>query len=493
MSMDDPDIVTNAADTVAPGQPTSGGSAQHAVSRTSSRTRVVVAAWLCSDVVSLFGTALSSLAVPWMVLNLTHNTAATGVVSAVQLGTLVLANLVSGPLIDRLGPTRISVFCDYASACFIALIPLLWALHLFSIPALIAIVAVVGALRGPSNSAKSVLSPTVAQFAKQPMERITGLSGTTERLASTIGSAAGGVIIGLVGGPYALAFTALGLIIGATLISFIVRPALLPLLSTPQPGHGDEAGNQKTQHRTTPVQTTQAQTTQTEASSKQHARHMHTGLTLTHLRAGISTYMSDIADGWKSLIAIPTVFGLALIPAITNMIDIAWTDVLAPAWVISQHHGSQTLGLLFAALTFPAIISSLLATILASRLPRFPVFIVGYLLAGAPRYIAMAMNAPMNVVLMTMVIGGIGSGFLNPILGAVLYERMPEQSRGKIISLTGALTWGLMPIGSLMGGFMSHLIGLQSTLAILGVIYFLVTMTPLAVPALRDFKRIQTP
>ncbi|WP_416174892.1 MFS transporter [Bifidobacterium crudilactis] len=444
--------------------------------------RLVVAAWLFSDIASLFGSALSGLAVPWMVLNLTHNTAATGIVSAVQLGTLVAANLVSGPLIDKLGPTRISISCDIASACCIALIPLLWFLHLFSIPALIVIVAVVGALRGPANSSKSVLSPSVAQFSKQPMERITGLSGTTERMASTIGSAAGGVIIGVVGGPYALVFTSLGLIIGAILTATIVRPALLPLISASQTRTVASADAESGQGARSTDDTRQPDG-QTDAASA------HSGAN-GDVKSAVSRYGKDLAAGWKSLMALPVVFGLTLIPAITNMIDIAWTDVLTPAWVLSQHLGSQTLGMLFASLTFPAMISSLIATVLASRLPRFPVFIIGYLLVGAPRYLAMAFNAPTSIVVATLIIGGVGSGFLNPILSAIIYERIPGNSRGKIISLTSAISWGLMPIGSLLGGFMSHILGLNITLGILGIAYLIITMLPLFVPALRHFERI---
>ncbi|MCH4160754.1 MAG: MFS transporter [Bifidobacterium sp.] len=458
--------------------PDSGDSDSGENTNTSSSTkstvmhaRLVVAAWLCSDIASLFGTALSSLAVPWMVLNFTHNTAATGVVSAIQLGALVAANLVSGPLIDKLGPTRVSIFCDYTSACFIALIPILWAVDLFSIPALIVIVAVVGALRGPANSSKSVLSPSVAQFSKQPMERITGLSGTTERLASAIGSAAGGVIIGFVGGPYALAFTSLGLIVGATLIAVIVRPALRQLSD---PSVSDTKSRDSASDH--------------QAGTAKHHLAEHRN---APLRSRTSAYFADLKTGWKALIALPTVMGLTLIPAVTNMIDIAWTDVLTPAWVLSQHLGSQTLGLLFASLTFPAMISSLIATIFASRLPRFPVFVIGYLVVGAPRYLAMAFNAPTTVVIATLIVGGIGSGFLNPILGAIIYERIPKKSRGKIISLTGAISWGLMPLGSLLGGFMSHLIGLNITLGILGIAYLIITMVPLFVPTLRHFERVQ--
>ncbi|MFT9009169.1 MAG: MFS transporter [Bifidobacterium sp.] len=466
------------------------------------RTHVVLGAWLCADIVSLFGSTLSSLAVPWMVLNLTHNTIATGIVSAVQLGMLVVANILCGPLIDKVGPTRISVTCDCISAAFIALIPVLWFAHLFSIPLLIGIVAIVGAMRGPSNNAKDILSPSIAAYARQPMERITGLSSTTSHLAGTIGSALGGVIVGIVGGPYALAFTSLALLFGASMIGHVVRPALLgnesvteiiketadpdSLRADASPTRNADSQQVPAQQTVQAMQATQAM--QTTQATEQRRSHHRTTLT-TQLGSHLRAYVGNIAEGWKVLLTIPVVLGFSFIPAVTNMIDIAWTDVLAPAWVIGQHHGSGSLGLLFACLTFPALIGSTIATVVADRLPRFPVLVIGYLLVGFPRYIVMALNAPLPVILTVIAVGGFGSGFLNPIFGAVIYERIPAASRGKVMSLTSALTWGLMPVGSLVGGFASHMLGLDATLALLGSLYLVVTLLPLFIPALHHIER----
>ncbi|MFT9058693.1 MFS transporter [Bifidobacterium aquikefiri] len=439
---------------------------------------MVLGAWLCSDIVSLFGSTLSSLAVPWMVLNLTHNTVATGIVSAVQLGMLVVANLLCGPLIDKLGPTRISITCDCISAVFIALVPVLWFAHLFSIPLLIGVVAVVGAMRGPSNNAKDILSPSIAALSKQPMERITGLSSTTSHLAGTIGSALGGVIVGLVGGPYALALTSLALVFGACMIGFIVRPALLcdnsAIASLNKAEQADESGGESSG---------------SQASVRnEQARSMNL---VSQLGSHIRSYARNVGEGWEVLLTIPVILGYALIPAVTNMIDVAWTDVLTPAWVLDQHHGSASLGLLFASLSLPALMGSTIATIIAERLPRFPVLVIGYLLVGFPRYIVMALNAPIPVIIAVIAIGGFGSGFLNPIFGAVMYERIPVKARGKVISLTSAITWGLMPLGSLIGGFSSHLLGLHLTLTILGSIYLVVTLLPIFIPALHRIERPQ--
>jgi hypothetical protein len=52
-----------------------------------------------------------------------------------------------------------------------------------------------------------------------PLERGTGLSGTIERVASTIGPAIAGIVIAAVGAPYALAITAAVFGLGAAIIA----------------------------------------------------------------------------------------------------------------------------------------------------------------------------------------------------------------------------------------------------------------------------------
>ena len=57
--------------------------------------------------------------------------------------------------------------------------------------------------------------------------------------------------------------------------------------------------------------------------------------------------------------------------------------------------------------------------------------------------------------------GGFASGFLNPILGAVIYERIPTPLMGRVTSLNTALCWSLMPFGGLLGGVLVQAIGLS--------------------------------
>jgi MFS family permease len=82
--------------------------------------------------------------------------------------------------------------------------------------------------------------------------------------------------------------------------------------------------------------------------------------------------------------------------------------------------------------------------------------------------------------------GGFASGFLNPILGAVTFERIPAPLVGRVTSLTTALCFALMPLGGLLGGGLTGAFGLTAAMLACGVAYFLVTMLPAVDPRWRE-------
>ena len=71
------------------------------------------------------------------------------------------------------------------------------------------------------------------------------------------------------------------------------------------------------------------------------------------------------------------------------------------------------------------------------RLPRFKTYLVAFLIAGAPQVRgARPRTRRCGVVLAVAVVGGFASGFLNPILGAVIFERIPAPLVGRVTSLS---------------------------------------------------------
>ncbi|WP_298514666.1 MFS transporter [uncultured Nocardioides sp.] len=395
--------------------------------------------WLAAEGVSLVGTRVSMVALPFYVLTTTGSPEKTGLVALAEMLPLVVLKVLGGPVIDRVGTRRVALFCDWSSVLVVGAIPLLYEADALSFPAFLGLVAVAGGLRGPGDAAKHAMTPTLAATAGVPMERVTGLSSTVERTASMLGAALAGGLVALVGPANALIVDALSFGVSALLLTWAI-PA-----------------------RTRPVVAEDADPT---------------------------PYVEQLREGWRFLRGDPVLVGITVMVALTNLLDLAWAAVLVPVWAIESGGGAAAVGALFATFAGASAIGSLVAAGYGDRLPRYATYLVCFLITGLPRFVVMAFEAtPLWVVLSFCVVGGFASGFLNPILGAVIYERVPDHLMGRVSSLSTACCFALMPLGGLVGGLLIGSFGLTVAMLSCGVAYFVVTMFPALDPRWREIDR----
>lgn len=408
------------------------------------RSRHSFYALAIAEIFSLSGTRLSMVAIPWLVLTSTHDPFLTGVVVFAEMLPYVIAKALGGPFIDRMGARTVSIAGDLCSVVAVALVPLLHMFDALSIFALVPIVFVMGAMRGPAEAAKLALVPAVAEGAGLPLERVTGVTGSIERLASTIGAAAAGGLVAFAGPATALGLNVLTLGASALVLALGV------------------------------TKTMSANTEEGDIDP--------------------TTYWQELASGWNFLRRDSVLVGIVFMVAITNFVDQGNVSVLMPMWAQMTGHGAAVLGLLFATFSGFSVLGSVLATGLAERLPRLAVFATAFLIAGFPRFVVLMLDVPLFAVLATIAIAGFAAGFLNPILSAVMFERIPRPLVGRVSSLTTALGFILMPLGGIAGGAVISAFGLNAALAAAGIIYFAATMLPLTLKSFRVFAhRPETP
>ena len=119
-------------------------------------------------------------------------------------------------------------------------------------------------------------------------------------------------------------------------------------------------------------------------------------------------------------------------------------------------------------------------------MPRFAMYVGCYIVCGVPRWIALALGWRLGVVVAVVLVAGLASGFLNPILGAIQFERIPEALMGRVSAMSLAASWSLMPLGGLVAGFAVGALGLVPALLAFGAAYFVTTMAPLVSPSWRS-------
>lgn len=394
--------------------------------------------WLCADAISLIGTRVSMIAIPWFVLTTTGSATRTGLVALAEMLPMVVLKVLGGPLIDRLGSRRVAITCDVASVVVVGAIPLLHAAGLLTLPVLLALVAGAGALRGPGDAAKHALVPRLAETAGVPMERVTGLASTVERSASLVGAAAAGALVAALGPANAITVDAASFGLSAVVMAW-ATVALRPAASEEE--------------------------------------------------ADPSPYLDQLRQGWDFLRRDPLLLGIAVMVALTNVLDTAWATVLLPVWAKEYGAGAAGLGVLLAVFAGASAVGSVCAATWAVRLPRYAVYLAAYLVTGAPRFGVLAYDSPLWLLGLVVVASGFASGFLNPVLGVVIFERIPPALLGRVSSLTTAMCFALMPFGGLLGGALVSWQGLTFAMLAVGAAYFLVTMLPALNPRWREMDR----
>lgn len=410
----------------------------------STRTRLPLYGWLTAEAVSLLGTRVSMIAIPWLVLVTTGSPTQTGLVAMAEITPMVLLKAAGGPLVDRVGPRRMAITADLLSMVAVGLIPLLHRADHLTLPLLLALVAVAGALRGPGDAATTALVPALVERAQVPYERATGLASAIERGSTMLGAALAGGLVATIGPANAVAVDAASF--GVCALVLLVTTASL---EAPRARDG-----------------------------------------LDRLEAEPTTsYAAELREGWAFLRRDPVLMSLCVMIAVTNLLDLAWSAVLLPVWARESGAGVAAVGLVFSVWGGASMLGSAFAAAYGTRLPRFPTYLVAFLITGLPRFVLFALGVPLWAVLATCVVGGCACGFLNPVLGAVQFERIPRAMVGRVTSLSTALCWSLMPFGGLLGGVLVSRVGLDPAIVVVGLAYFVTTMAPALLPSFRGMNR----
>lgn len=372
--------------------------------------------------VSQTGTAMSALAIPWLVLTTTGSPAQTGLVGFAEMAPYVLLQATAGPFADRVGLRRACVAGNAVAALVVCAIPALHAIDALRFGLLVALIAVAGATRGVADAAASPLVPGTAKLGAVGMERAAGLYSAANRSGLLLGMPLAGLLIGITSAPTVLLVDGISFGVAAVVIGACVPLAAQPAVDVAEP--------------MTP-----------------------------------RTYLHELAEGARFLRADRLLLGIVTMVAVTNLIDQALISVLLPVWVRSRLHDAEGLGFIGGALSAGLLAGVLLGAWLGHRLPRRTTYAVGYLISAAPPFVALA------------------GGVMNPIIGAVAYERIPPALQARVLGAVRSSAWIGIPIGSLVGGALTGAIGLRPALLVAGAVIFIATLAPFVFPAWRELNR----
>lgn len=367
-----------------------------------------------STAISGVGSALSGLALPWFVLEVSGSAGQAGLTAAAATLPIIIAGVFGGTLVDRVGYRVASVAADLASGVTTALIPLLYLTVGLELWQLLALVFLGNLLDAPGITARRALIPELAEEAGMPLARCNGMFEAVNRTSTLVGPLLAGVLIALIEASMVLWIDAATFGVSAVMVALVV-PARLAL------GSGSP-----------------------EAEPR-------------------ASYFGEMLAGFRWIWNDKVLLSLVLAVLLTNVIE---SPLLIALTVYFREvvNSSVAFGVVAAALGAGQIIGALLSERIERALGRRWLFPVGFF-AFVVVLAAFLVQAPLPVIVVLIFAGGLATGPLNPMLNTIFQERVPRGMRGRVFGLRGAMMMGAYPLGIAIGGGAIDAFGLSALLA----------------------------
>lgn len=379
--------------------------------------------------ISQVGNSMTALAIPWFVLVTTDSASRTGIAGAVVALSPVLAGIVSGPIVDRLGFRASSIISDALSGITVALIPILYLLDWLSFGQLLLLVFLGAFFDVPGHTARGALVPSLARRSGMPLERANSIMqisyGTSDAVIAPL---LAGVLIAAVGAANVLFIDAGTFAISILIVGFLitVRPA------TQSASGGEEEED--------------------EAGS------------VERMLAGFRFVIRDRV--------LQTVLPVAIL---FNFVGRAYGGVLLPVYVRDEFDNPAYFGLIIGAMGIGMLLGVVLFGAYGNRFSRYNTFLAGFGLSAVAIWV-FTLPVFLPTDLLGMFLFGLGMGPANPLLQTLLQIRTPERMLGRVLSAIFTLFTVAAPLGVLAAGFAVDIIGLHPSLIIAAT---LITLVPL--------------
>jgi MFS family permease len=350
--------------------------------------------------ISAIGTWMQIVALSLLVLQITHGSAfALGTVSLAQASAFFCFALVGGSIADRIDRRHLLLFTQSTSAGLAILLGVLTWTGLIQFWMILVISFLNGTVLSFDQPARGALVATLVP--KEDLMTAISLQSSTFNAASAIGPALAGFCVSLMG--YAGNF-------------FVNAASFLPILAALYAIR-------------LPVQLTQRQPI------------------WESIRDSLRTVRRDSVLPW-------VLFGYGALlcfgPSPALILPVFAVKIL--------NVGPERLGFLFTSVGIGTILGALILASLAGDTRKGRLYVIGILIWGAAvASFALSRNLPLSMAALLVV--GLAQTLVATTTITLLQLRVPEQMRGRVMSLNTLLIMGIRPLGDFPAGALISMIG----------------------------------
>jgi MFS family permease len=379
------------------------------------------------QIVSLFGDAVTGVALAFAVLDLTGSATDLGYVFAAKTIPLVAFLLIGGVFADRLPRRAVMLVADVVRFGAQGGVALLVLTHTAQIWEIVVLQAVSGTATAFFNPASTGLTPlTVSPERLQQANALRGLS-----MASTgiIGSAVSGALVAGVGAGWALAIDS---------VTFAVSAFFLAQLQLPP-----------------------------------------------HVKLAAQSFLGDLRDGWREFASRTWVWVIVLSASLGNMLTSVF--VVLGALVAKESLGGAGA---WAGILTALGVGSLVGGFVSLRVRvRHPLFFGSSLLGFLALPTALlALRAPVLVIAAGALLAGGGNMIFNALWETALQQHIPPAALSRVSAYDWFGSMAFAPIGLVVAGPAAVAFGVSSTLWMAAIGILATALLAVATPSVRQLE-----
>jgi MFS family permease len=355
--------------------------------------KTAASALVAAETISVLGTRMTYLALPWFVLVTTGSPGKMSLVLAAEILPMAILGIPSGVVVQRLGSRTTMLVSDFARAPILASIPLLHAAGVLSFGLLLGLVALLGCFMPPYFASQRTILPELVGEDERRMSQANSSIEGGSAVAAMLGPAVAGLLIPLIGAPNVLYVDAATYLVAFLLVLVFVPPRK-PVTAAVQ--HGVLAGLRFL--------------AQDRLLAPMAAVVVAFGFLGAGMSAGLPVYAYDEFDG--------------------------------SSWIA---------GLFYSALGAGAVVGSVLAVVAVKKVAPLRLAALGIIAFSLPLWV-LPLLPPWPVVFVALFAAMLFTPLVNGPIIAVLTARTPDDLRAKVMTAVISANTLAAPLGFLIAG-----------------------------------------
>ena len=203
------------------------------------------------------------------------------------------------------------------------------------------------------------------------------------------------------------------------------------------------------------------------------------------------SFIADLKGGWRELVAHTWLWVIIAWAATYLGIVIAPFMTLGPVVAKESLGGAASWGIIAAGWGIGTLTGGLVALRWKPVRPMFTCTLLVLLIA--PAVALLALRAPAPAIAAAQAIGGIGMGVFSAVWQTTLQQQVPEEALSRVSAWDWMGSFLFLPLGLVVAGPVSELIGISTTLWIAVAWAVGSTLVVLLVPDVRNLRRTDEP